>query len=283
MNGSRTVWKLWTSLIVMLALTCLAGAKEVEYAFAPDSLPQEGVPKGAVTKHTLNDSHIYPGTTHGYWVYLPAQYDASKPACVMVFLDGADFILLKGEVRVPTVFDNLIHTGEIPVTIGIFINPGRKGSDVSMRGEQYLPLNDTWAKSGGTGCQEPMSDKKNYTNYTRIIENTEARVVMQWRYPLQDVDHVYANYDENTGWYDVADWYCHIYPDGVATKLMQLWTHGDRDHEWQESEVIHAPNQRPEDNIKTEGTLTMANIKGESYEYSYADGPPRSTDKPVEK
>ena len=36
MNVSRTVWKLWTLLIVMLALTCLAGAKEVEYAFGPD-------------------------------------------------------------------------------------------------------------------------------------------------------------------------------------------------------------------------------------------------------
>jgi hypothetical protein len=145
-NVKRSILKISTLLIVMLALTSLAGAKEIEYAFGPDSLPQEGVPKGTVTKHTWNDSQIYPGTTHGYWVYVPAQYDASKPACVMVFQDGADFILLKGEVRVPTVFDNLIHKGEMPVTIGIFINPGRRGSDVSMRDEEYLPLNDTYAR-----------------------------------------------------------------------------------------------------------------------------------------
>jgi enterochelin esterase family protein len=146
MNVSRTAWKLWTLLIVMLALTSLAGAKEVEYAFGPDSLPQEGVPKGTVTKHTWDNSTIYPGATHSGWVYVPARYDASKPACVMVFLDGADFVLSKGEVRVPTVFDNLIHKGEMPVTIGIFINPGRDESGDSMRTEQYVSLGDTYAR-----------------------------------------------------------------------------------------------------------------------------------------
>jgi hypothetical protein len=167
---------------------------------------------------------------------------------------------------------------------------------IFWRGTNHIPMilndkdqwytnafNETWAKSGGTGCQEPMSDNRSLTNYTRIIENTEARIVLQWRYPLQDVDCIYANYNKNTGWYDVADWYYYIYPDGIATKRMHLWTHGDRDHEWQESEVVHGPNQRPEDNIKTVGTLTMANIKGESHIYSYADGAPRSTNKPAEK
>ncbi|MHC5060661.1 MAG: alpha/beta hydrolase-fold protein [Planctomycetota bacterium] len=64
----------------------------------------------------------------------------------MVFQDGTDFVLSKGEVRVPTVFDNLIHKGDIPVTIGIFINPGRKDSGASMRTEQYVSLGDTYAR-----------------------------------------------------------------------------------------------------------------------------------------
>lgn len=118
----------------------------MEYVIGVDSLPQEGVPKGTVEKRTWNESRIYPGTTRDYWVYVPAQYDEAKPACVMVFQDGADFILLEGEVRVPTVFDNLIHKGEIPVTIGIFMNPGRKDPGFSNRDEEYLPLNDIYAR-----------------------------------------------------------------------------------------------------------------------------------------
>ncbi len=146
MNVSRTVWKLWTFLVVVLSLAFSAGASGTEYELGVDSLPQEGVPKGTVVKRTWSESAIYPGSTHSGWIYVPAQYDEAKPACVMVFQDGADFVLSKGEVRVPTVFDNLIHKGEIPVTIGIFINPGRTESGSSMRDKEYLPLNDTYAR-----------------------------------------------------------------------------------------------------------------------------------------
>ena len=95
-----------------------------DYAYGPDSSRQPGVPHGAVTKHTWTNSSTYPGTTHDYWVYVPVQYDAAKPAAVMVFQDGGGFVNETGHSRVPIVFDNLIHKGEMPVTIGIFINPG---------------------------------------------------------------------------------------------------------------------------------------------------------------
>jgi len=111
-----------------------------------DSLPQEGVPKGTVTKHTWDTSDIYPGTTRDYWVYVPAQYDDANPACVMVFQDGEAYVDTEGTVRVPTVFDNLIHKGEIPVTIGIFINPGGKNSPYDNRETEYVPLDDTYAR-----------------------------------------------------------------------------------------------------------------------------------------
>ncbi len=42
----------------------------------------------------------------------------------MVFQDGNEFQNPKGSYRIPIVFDNLIHRGEMPVTIGVFINPG---------------------------------------------------------------------------------------------------------------------------------------------------------------
>ncbi|HEY0455481.1 MAG TPA: alpha/beta hydrolase-fold protein, partial [Verrucomicrobiae bacterium] len=59
-----------------------------------------------------------------YWIYVPKQYDAAKPACLMVFQDGASYVNANGQFRAPIVFDNLIHKKEMPVTIGVFINPG---------------------------------------------------------------------------------------------------------------------------------------------------------------
>jgi len=108
--------------VLLLMLACVPVA--AQYTLGPDSQPRDGVPKGIVTKYSWNDSKIYPGTTRDYWVYVPAQYDGSKPACVMIFQDGGGFITENGAWRVPIVFDNLIQQGAMPLTIGIFINPG---------------------------------------------------------------------------------------------------------------------------------------------------------------
>jgi gluconolactonase len=94
-----------------------------EHVLGPDSQVQPGVPQGRVTQHSWT-SAIYPGTVRDYWVYVPAQYDPATPACVMVFQDGANYVKPDGSWRVPFVFDNLIHRKEMPVTIGIFANPG---------------------------------------------------------------------------------------------------------------------------------------------------------------
>jgi len=94
-----------------------------DYKLGPDSERREGVPEGIVTQHHWT-SRVFPGTERDYWVYVPKQYDAAKPACVMVFQDGGNYVDLKKDFRVPIVFDNLIAKQEMPVTIGIFINPG---------------------------------------------------------------------------------------------------------------------------------------------------------------
>lgn len=121
-----------------------------DYKLGPDSMEKPGVPKGKVTKHSWK-SEIFPGTVRDYWVYVPAQYDDKKPACVMVFQDGGSYVNEKGTFRVPTVFDNLIHKKEMPVTIGIFINPGvfpaeqgkKPGSNRSF---EYDTLSDQYAR-----------------------------------------------------------------------------------------------------------------------------------------
>lgn len=111
-----------------------------------DSLEQEDVPKGTVTKHTWDTSSVYPGTTRSYWVYVPAQYADTEPACGMVFQDGNAYVHTEGPVRVPTVFDNLIHKGEMPVTIGIFIDPGQKEVVYDNRFTEYVTLGDTYSR-----------------------------------------------------------------------------------------------------------------------------------------
>ncbi len=85
----------------------------------PDSEEQPGVPKGTLTEHEWNDSKVFPGTVRKYSVYVPKQYDGKTPAAVFVCQDGVSY-------KAPTVFDNLIHKKEMPVTIGIFIRPGTK-------------------------------------------------------------------------------------------------------------------------------------------------------------
>ncbi len=93
-------------------------------------------PAGTVEEFDFNASKIFPGTHRTGWVYLPAQLDAAKPAALMVFQDGHAYVSTNGQVRATIVFDNLIAKGEMPVTVGVFINPGHRGTNA--------PAGNTW-------------------------------------------------------------------------------------------------------------------------------------------
>ncbi|WP_026462972.1 SMP-30/gluconolactonase/LRE family protein [Adhaeribacter aquaticus] len=111
--------KLIPVLLFLCQLSVFAQNNNTEsYPPHPASVEQAGVPKGEVIKLTFENSKIFPGTWREYWVYVPAQYDGKKPACVYVNQDGLQW-------NAPTVFDNLIHQKEMPVTIGVFVTPGR--------------------------------------------------------------------------------------------------------------------------------------------------------------
>jgi len=141
-------------ITILLSAVCLfapfASAQE-PYKLGPDSMPQAGVPEGKVTPMPKWESAIFPGTVRDWWIYVPAQYDAKKPACVMIFQDGAWYRDPKGSFRAPTVFENLIHKKEMPVTIGIFLNPGVvPGSDKGKKSRnnrsfEYDRLSDQYA------------------------------------------------------------------------------------------------------------------------------------------
>ena len=118
----------WMSLAIFVSRAVSAMGAE-NYQLGPDSQCQEGVPRGTVTPHQWAASKVFPGTHRDYWVYIPAGYDGSKPAAVMVFQDGRGYVDEQGGFRVPIVFDNLIHKGELPPIVGIFINPGVRNDD----------------------------------------------------------------------------------------------------------------------------------------------------------
>ncbi|MEO7414033.1 MAG: alpha/beta hydrolase-fold protein [Opitutaceae bacterium] len=127
------------------------------YKLGPDSMPMEGVPKGKFTEAKIIPSQIFPGTQHTYYVYVPAQYDPAKPAALMIFLDGQAMMAEPGSIQGHNVLDNLIYRREIPVMLGVFMNPGRRpdqpepnarewGDRTANRKEEYDTPNDRFSR-----------------------------------------------------------------------------------------------------------------------------------------
>ncbi len=129
----------------ILILFSLLGTVAFLASSAADEPRSAGVPKGEIAKYSFDRSRIFPGTVRDYWVYVPKQYDASKPACVYVGQDGIGF-------NAPGVFDRLIHKKEMPVVIGVFVRPGvvkapsDKALDRFNRSYEYDGLGDNYAR-----------------------------------------------------------------------------------------------------------------------------------------
>ena len=137
----------------------VAGGKNVggghvrveHYEYSAESFAVKGVPRGKVTRHRWRKSKVFPNTIRDYLVYLPAQYEESEPACVMVWQDGLRHADPNDPMRATTVFDNLIAQGEMPVTIGVFINPGafkdqKPGTKPQNRSFEYDSLGDAYGR-----------------------------------------------------------------------------------------------------------------------------------------
>jgi sugar lactone lactonase YvrE/enterochelin esterase-like enzyme len=116
------------------------------YPTDPASVEKAGVPKGEIIKFTFENSKIFPGTTREVTIYIPVQYDGKKAAYVYVNQDGVQW-------KAPTVFDNLIHQKEMPITIGVFVEAGQvkaQNSDLALdrfnRSFEYDGLGDNYAR-----------------------------------------------------------------------------------------------------------------------------------------
>ncbi len=150
-----------TFLAVVASVPLLAQSTAEPYELGPDSERRQGVPRGEVSRHVW-ESEVFPGTVREYSLYVPEQYDGERAACVMVFQDGHAYVSETGQFRVPIVFDNLIHRGEMPITIGIFINPGHHAKASATGGDRF-PEN-RWRSSNRSFEYDRLSDQ-----YSRFL------------------------------------------------------------------------------------------------------------------
>ena len=144
-----------------------------DYAPAPETLVQPGVPAGVVHAFTMEsrDSRLYPGIkrldneitrrrdAHGnriaaaeheqsvagpytrtVWVYVPAHYAPGTPAPFIVAQDG--YLYLN---RLPRVLDNLIAAGRVPPMVAILVDSGGGDAQGSQRGLEYDTLSGRYS------------------------------------------------------------------------------------------------------------------------------------------
>ena len=141
--------KKYFSILFLTTVVATCSAQDSLYKLGPDSQRKEGVPKGIVSKYEWQSKLL--NNFREYYVYVPAQYDSTKPAALMVFQDGHSYVNETGDFRVPVVYDNLIYQKKLPVTICLFVNPGHNTKDypesrfrVSNRADEYDVLDDRY-------------------------------------------------------------------------------------------------------------------------------------------
>jgi len=145
---------LWSAASGQDAPVHLSPQPIVSYPLQEDSKVM-GELRGRLEGPFLFESKIIENTVRQYWVYVPAEYQESDPAAVLVFQDGARATNPNGVLRVQNVLDNLIAKQQIPVTIGIFITPGQRGNafpdnigfgNPNNRDREYDVLDDRYAR-----------------------------------------------------------------------------------------------------------------------------------------
>ena len=158
-------------------------------------------------------------------------------------------------------WDNLWRVGEYAdIVVNFENNPSKL---VFWRGTNYGPFfvteNDKWigdqsnedyledwAPGEAEGCLEHMSDKQNRHAFVRIIGQSDARIIVHWRYASVDSRYLFSS--KNGGWGTWTDEYWIIYPDGIAVRhLPHSICFGDG---WIENMFLNAPGTKPQDNVE---------------------------------
>jgi hypothetical protein len=126
---------------------------------------------------------------------------------------------------------------------------------------------ETWG-SDVVSCAEPIMDRHCRYSHVRLIENTEARVVIHWRYALSDALYDFAAItDDGRG--EWCDEFYILYPDQVGIRKMELhYSRPERRHDWVEQIVVLPPGKYPEDVIEEE-SISLMNMAGDVQGYTW--------------
>ena len=172
--------------------------------------------------------------------------------------------------RVSEVPDVFVRFDESPVQLVFWRGTGYVPCWVSENGIWYL---NEWLETWGAdvcSCAEPLMDRRCQYSHVRIIENTAARVVIHWRYALNDAFYTIAGHNENPRGEWCDEFYV-IYPDQAGIRKMELhYSLPERKHDWLEQIVLLPPGKYPTDVIdKT--SVTLVNMKGDTADYVWDD------------
>ncbi len=151
-------------------------------------------------------------------------------------------------------------------------------------GTSWVSENNNWmsdqsVEAWGTGaddnegCFEHMQDRHCRFSHVRIIENTDARVVVHWRYaPVSAYNNTWR-VDPKTGWECWVDEYHYIYPDAAGIRKVS-WKKGTLQYprQFQESLPLLHPGQ-VESDLLYKDFAHVADYSGNIRPVSYVENP----------
>jgi hypothetical protein len=193
----------------------------------------------------------------------------------LAFDDGWDALWPTGPAS-----DIVVQFDDSPIRV-VFWRGTRYGPAWVMDNGQWMADQsfETW--DGPEGCYEHMEDPRCLYSNVRILESSEARVVVHWRYaPVNSRNHLWR-VDETAGWGLWVDEYYYFYPDQTSVRKMVWPTDAlgtGSPSEIQETTPLCQPGQNAEDILNPEA-MTILNLKGESQVYSWPgemDSPAKS-------
>ena len=221
---------------------------------------------------------------------VPAMLVRDNPAMQQRILPGVPgqgrFGAYYGKLSYYETWDNMWRVSEHPDVFVKFDDD--PVSVVFWRGTSYGPgwvtENNRWVSDQSVeegadevvGCAEHMSDKQCRHSHVRIIESTDARVVIHWRYALVDILYQKPRLNSSTGWSDWVDEYYTIYPDGAGIRNIKYWSSEYGHYSPQDTQFLTPPGVRPQDVIEL-SSLTVVNQSGQSQTLSWAGGVPGNT------
>ena len=138
---------------------------------------------------------------------------------------------------------------------------------------------ETWGegKDDTEGCFEHMQDRHCRFSHVRIIENSDARVVVHWRYaPVSAYNNTWK-IDPKTGWECWIDEYYYIYPDATGIRKVS-WNKGTLGDnvQYQESLPLLHPGQMKGDLLEID-YVHVADYENNIRPVSFVENPREQT------